>query len=368
MKIIDRYLLKHFIGPFLFCLLAFVLLYTVIDLFDKLNEMIENNVDLWVLLPYYLNSIPLILVQTTPIAVLVSIMFSLGTFNRHNEITAMRASGISLLRILTPLIAAGFIISVAVFIINDRVVPDTTMNVADIKEEKIDKAKIKKKLKKGEKILENIAFYGEGNKIIYARRYNVYRNKLEGLIIHDEDENQNVVAKTTSTQVEWANNKKWIGKNVMFFRLDSSGRIIGKPEFYEEKQLDIKETPADFKKRRHQTEFMSFAELKEYIERFSFEGGATVRNLKVELNQKAALPFVNLIVVLVASPFALIHTRRGGALVGVGMSVAIVFGYYAVMSVSLALGKAGFIHPILAAWLTNIIFAGLGTTLIFRHK
>ena len=147
----------------------------------------------------------------------------------------------------------------------------------------------------------------------------------------------------------------------MFFRLDSSGRIIGEPEFYEEKQLDIEETPAEFKKRRHQTEFMSFGELKEYIERLSFEGGATIRNLKVDLNQKAALPFVNLIVVLVA-------TRRGGALVGVGISVAIVFGYYAVMSVSLALGKAGFIHPILAAWLTNIIFAVLGTTLILRHK
>ena len=367
MKVIDKYLLKHFIGPFLFCLLAFVLLYAVIDLFDKLNEMIENNVDLWVLLPYYLNSIPLIFVQTTPIAVLVSIMFSLGIFNRHNEITAMRASGISLLRILTPLITAGFIISVVVFIVNDRVVPDSTMNVAEIKEEKIDKAKIKKKLKKGEKILDNIAFYGEGNKIIYARRYNVYRNKLEGLIIHDQDKNQNVVSKTTSTDVEWEN-KKWRGKNVMFFRLDSSGRIIGKPEFREEKFLDIKETPAEFRKRRHQTEFMSFQELNEYIERLSFEGGATIRNLKVDLNQKVALPFVNLIVVLIASPFALIHTRRGGVLVGIGISVALVFGYYAVMSVSLAVGKAGFIHPIAAAWLTNVLFGILGITLILRHK
>ena len=65
---------------------------------------------------------------------------------------------------------------------------------------KIEAAKSKKKLRKRrEKIRENIAFYGQGNKIIYARRYNVYRNKLEGLIVHDEDENQNVVAKTTST-------------------------------------------------------------------------------------------------------------------------------------------------------------------------
>ena len=343
------------------------MLYTVIDLFDKLNEMIENNVDLWVLFPYYLNSIPFIFVQTTPIAVLVSIMFSLGMFNKHNEITAMRASGISLLRILTPLIAAGFIISVIVFIVNDRVVPDTTANVAEIKEEKIEKVKMEKKLHRGEKIRENIAFYGEGNKIIYARRYNVYRNKLEDIIIHEQDKNQSVVSKTTASDVAWENNK-WHAKNVMFFHLDSSGRIIGKPEFYENKDLDIKETPVEFRKRRHQTEFMSFQELQEYIKRLSFEGGTTIRILKVDLNQKTALPFVNFIVVLVASPFALIHMRRGGLLVGIGISIAIVLGYYTVMSVSLALGKAGFIHPIIAAWFANIVFAGLGMILILRHR
>ena len=137
MKIIDKYLLKHFTGPFFFCLVLFVFLYAVIDLFDNLNEMVESGVELWVLLPYYLNSVPLIVVQTAPIAVLVSIMLSLGTFNRNNEIIAMRASGISLLRILAPLIAAGFLISAAIFIVSDRVVPDTTMNVSEIREEKI---------------------------------------------------------------------------------------------------------------------------------------------------------------------------------------------------------------------------------------
>lgn len=365
MKIIDKYLLKHFIIPFLFCLLTFVVLYVVIDLFDKLNEMIENNVELWIILPYYLNSIPLIVVQTTPIAILVSIMFSLGMFSRYNEITAMRASGISLFRILRPLIVAGFIISVIIFIINDKIVPYSTMNVAEITEEKIDKAKRKKRT--GTKILENIAFYGEDNRMIYVRRYDVYKNKLEGLIMHDQDENQHVSSKTTSTEVVWKNNK-WVGKNVMFFNLDSNARIIGEPEFSEEKHLYIKEKPSDFRKRRHQTEFMSFQELKGYIERLSFEGGMAIRNLKVDLNQKVALPFANLIVILIASPFALVHTRRGGVLLGIGISMALVFGYYAFMSVSLAFGKAGFIHPLISAWLTNIMFGGLGIFLILKHR
>ena len=372
MKIIDRYVLKHFIGPFLFCLMMFVLLYVVIDLFDKLNEMIENHVNLIILFPYYLNFMPLIFVQMAPIAVLIAIMYSLGTFNRHNEILAMQASGISLLRILTPLIVSGFLISVATFIVNDRVVPHTTVNASEIKEEKIEDAKIRKKRRKSERILENLAFYGEGNKIIYVRHYNVYRNKINEIIIHDQDEKQNIVSKTTAQEAEWEG-KRWRGSNVMFFHLDSAGRIVGDPEFYDEKYLDITENPVDFRKRRHQAdfmsyEFMSFAELKEYIERLSFESGPTIRNLKVALNQKIAFPFISIIVVLIASPFAMVHTRKGGVLVGIGISVALVLAYYAAMTISLALGKAGLVHPIVSAWLTNVIFATIGFILIIRHK
>ena len=373
MKIIDRYLLKHFISPFLFCLLIFVMLYVVIDLFDNLNEMIENKIDLRYLLPYYLNFIPLIIVQMVPIAVLISIMFSLGTFNKHNEILAMQASGISLLRILTPLIAAGFLISVAVFLINDRIVPFAIINASEIKEERIVKVKIKKK--RGgdfEKKLENIAFFGEGNKIIYARHYYVYKNKIKELIVHSQDEHQNVASKTTAREAEWKDNR-WYAKDVVFYNLDGSGRIAGEPEYYEEKKLDIKETPVDFRKRRHQSDFMSFEfmsyeELNNYIKRLSFESGPTIRNLKVALNQKIAFPFISLIVILIASPFALIHVRKGGLLLGITISIALVFGYYTVMTLSLAMGKAGFLYPAIAAWSANVLFALIGLTLIIRHK
>jgi len=370
MRIIDRYLLKHFIGPFLFCLLIFVMFYVVIDLFDNLNEMIENKMDLRFLIPYYLNFIPLIIVQMAPIAVLISIMFSLGNFNKHNEIVAMQASGISLLRILTPLIATGFLISVAMSIINDRVVPFTTMNASTIKEEKFES--VKRKNKKVEKIYENIAFYGEGNKIVFARKFNTYNDRILELIVHNQDADQNVAAKLTARAAQWKNGK-WVGKDVMFYNLDPTGRIIGDPQFFEEMVLDIKETPIDFKKIRHQLsfmsfEFMSYAELKEYIKRLSFEKGPTMRGLKVALNQKVAFPFVSLIVILIASPFALVHTRRGGVLFGVAISVGLVLGYYTVMTVSLAMGKAGFIHPTVCAWLANLLFAFIGFTLIIRHK
>ncbi len=373
MKILDKYLLRQFIVPLIFCLSCFILTYIVIDLFDNLNEMIENDVNLRVIFPYYLNFIPLIFVQMSPVAILISLMFSLGRFNKNNEILAMQASGISLFRILRPLLATGLLMSIAVFLVNDRVVPVTTMNSVVIKERFIETAKISKKKAKGKKkIIENIAFYGLGNRIIYARRYDVYNNIIYEFIMHAQDSRHNIVSKTTAAEVKWEN-KQWVGSQVTFYKLDATGHIEGEPVFYDSGVIDIEETPLDFKKRRHQAvfmnfEFMSFEELHDYIERLSFERGPTVRNLKVALNQKIAFPFINLIVILIASPFALIHTRRGGVLVGIGISIGLVLAYYALMVIGLALGKAGFITPPLSAWLSNIIFAGIGILLILRHR
>ena len=368
MRILHRYLLNHFIGPFLFCLLTFILIYMAIDLFNNLNEMVESRMDLWVLIPYYLNLVPFIFVQTAPIAVLVAIMYSLGIFNKNNEILAMRSSGISLFDILTPLIVAGLLISVAAFLINDRVVPVTSMTAAKIKDEKIEKAKETKKLKKKLEIeLENIAFHGKKNRIIYTRRYFVFDKRMLELIIFNQDKQQNVVSKITASEASWQNNK-WYGRTVVFFDLDKSGRIVGEPEFYEEAYIDIEETPADFRQRQNQTEFMSSVEIKKYIGYLSFVGGATVRNLKVDLHQKFALPFANLIVMLVASPFAFKTNRRSGVIMGICTSIAVVAGYYVIMSMSLAFGKAGFIPPFLSAWLANIVFAVTGLVLIFRDK
>lgn len=368
MKILHRYLLNHFMGPFIFCLLTFILIYISFDLVNNLNEMVESRLDLLVLIPYYLNLVPFMFVQTAPMAILVAIMYSLGIFNKNNELLAMRSSGISLLHILMPFIMAGLLISVAVFVVNDKVVPVSTMTSAKIKDEKIEKARLSKKIKKHVELeLENIAFHGKKNRIIYARRYFVYQQRIVELIIYNQDKEQDVTSKITAAEVQWENNR-WHGKNVVFFSLDKRGRIVGEPEFNEDAYIDVQETPIDFRQRQNQTEFMSYEELKKYIGYLSFVGGSTVRKLEVDLNQKLAFPFASLIVILVASPFAFRTSRKSGVIMGICMSVAMVACYYVIMSMSLAFGKAGFISPALSTWIPNIIFAAAGMALIIKSN
>lgn len=369
MRLFENHILRHFGRAFISCMLMLIFLFVVIDLFDNINQLIKYSINPSYLLAYYLNFIPYVATQGMPVAILISVVYVFVQFNRNNEITAMRASGISIWHILRPLIACGFMISIASFIISDRIVPDSMLRASDLKEMNFEKVKMEKQQKKHEKILYNVAFYGTHNRIFYAHEYSVYQNKISDLIIHEQDNNQEVVSKTTATEAVWKNNK-WVAKNAMYFKLSKEGKILEEPYFYEEEALNIDETPADFAKRRHQTEYMSFAELKQYIYYLSFGSSSAVLKLKVDLEHKLAFPFANVVVVFIAAPFALIGGRHKSALIGIAMVaiILLVLSYYAVMSIALAMGKAGIMHPIAAAWFANVVFALGGTIVIFRMK
>ena len=105
MKILDRYLLKNFLIPLSYCLFVFCLLYVVIDVFGHLDEILRNNVPFVVLVKYYLSLLPLVFVQTVPVATLLAVVYMIGTMNRSNELTALKASGINISSFLLPVFA-----------------------------------------------------------------------------------------------------------------------------------------------------------------------------------------------------------------------------------------------------------------------
>ena len=111
---------------------------------------------------------------------------------------------------------------------------------------------------------------------------------------------------------------------------------------------------------------MSFRELKDYIRRLE-AAGFQVRKYLVELYSKLSFPLVNLVMVLVAIPFSL-QSPRGGRLVGIGLAVAIMAGYLVVHYVALAFARADLLPPLIAAWVANIVFAGIGVSLMLRAR
>src|SRR3989338_10120425 len=118
MKIIDRYLLKGFLGAFIWCIFIFIIMSVIIDVFSFIEDIVKYKIPLISIVAFYVYYCPTIVIQATPMAVLLSVIYILSNLNKHNEITAMRSSGISLWRILAPLLIIGLLTSICIFIIN----------------------------------------------------------------------------------------------------------------------------------------------------------------------------------------------------------------------------------------------------------
>jgi LPS export ABC transporter permease LptG len=361
-KIIDRYMARGFLGSFIWCLFVFVIMAVIIDIFSFIDDIVKYKIPLQSVAAFYFYYVPTIFVQIIPMAALLATIYMLSGLNKNNEIIAMKSSGLSLWRILTPLLVLGFLVSAITFTINDRVIPVTSKVSQLIRREELEKHKAADEQAGS---IENVAVYGAGNRIIFARNYDTVEKKLTNIIIHEHDIGENLVLKTTAQSALWTGTE-WKFYKVIVYEVNNAGKLLGLPKFYDEKIIPLKEKPRDFASKEWKSDFMSYGELRNYIANFRGCGVKIARNLLVDLHYKLAFPFISLIIIMVAAPFALL-TMRGGVMVGIGMSIVIGLLYYAVIAISLALGKAGALPPFISAWSGNIIFTGIGIYLLNKR-
>jgi lipopolysaccharide export system permease protein len=355
-------MVRGFLSPFVWCTLVFVIMAVIIDIFSFIDDIVKFKIPLASIAAFYVYYTPTIFIQVTPMAVLLSTIYVLSNLNKHNEITAMKSSGVSLWRILKPILIIGFIISVFVFIVNDRVIPVSSKISNVIRRDELEKDKNKDR-KQG--VINSVAVYGSGNRIIFARNYDVGNKTLGDIIIHEHDKKSNLVSKMTAQSGVWTS-EGWKFNKVIMWRIDNSGRILGDPEFFSEKIIPLKEKPSDFASREWRSEYMTYRQLRGYIKNFRGAGTRIVRSLLVDLHYKISFALISLIIIAIGAPFALI-TTRGGVLIGIGMSIVIGLMYYAFIAVALALGKGGMLPPFVAAWIGNAVFAVIGVYLVNKR-
>ncbi len=362
MKIIDKYMVKGFLGPLIWCLFVFIIMAVIIDIFSFIEDIVKYRIPVTSIIAFYVYYIPTIFLQAMPMAILLSTIYVLSNLNKNNEIIAMKSSGISLWRILTPVLVIGLLASVFTYIVNDRIIPISSKVSNEIRRDELEKEKRKEKRLK---IVDNVAIYGAGNRIVFARSYDTEKKQLNDIIIHEHDSSENLVSKITAQSGVWVG-YGWKFFKVITYHIDNSGKILEEPLFYEEKMIPIREKPRDFANSEWRADFMSYKELKRYIHNFKGAGTKFIKSLLVDLHYKISFAFINIIIILIGAPFALI-TTRGGVLIGIGMSIVIGLLYYAVIAISLAFGKAGIMPPIVAAWIGNVIFAAIGIHMVNKR-
>ncbi len=371
MRILDRYILKSIFIIFAGTVFTFAFLFILIDMFGNLQDFIEKSVGLNVILRYYISFLPSIIVQTSTMACLISVLFTYSSLNAHNEIIAIRASGMNFWQITRPALIFAFFISALVFLVNEKFVPQSSMVNQEIRDSQIKVVPSQKG--KGKPVIHNLTFYGLKNRLFFVDTFDPNTNDLTGITIIGHDHNQNLVEKIVALK------GKWTGIAWKFYNCQITTYNAAVPNrapspsgmrISMEKLMDIKETPKDFLRQRMDIASMNLRQLHSYIKRFSGSGAIkTINNLRVDLHQKITLPLRNFIIVLIGLPFALMSVGKRKAMTFTSIAISLVIGflYYVSDAVGLALAKGEALFPWQGAWLTPILFTLMALFIILRN-
>ena len=364
MRLLDRYILKSIIQIFLSCIFVFLFLYIVIDLLSNLDEVLKHQATLMLLVRYYISYLPIMFVQVSPFACLLSTVYTFGKLNHNNEIIAMRSSGLSIYAIARNALIFGFLISMMVFWVSDRLVPSSLVENQKIKIQ-IDEGSIKGKPKKNETIT-NLALYGLRNRLFFISKFSPATKTMEGITILEQDENQNLTKKIIATRGVYQDGL-WRFFQSITYKFDHNGQVVDEPSYLEEEIMTIPETPENLASLRQKPEQMNIHQMQDYIWVLSKSGATTViRNLKVDLYQRFISPFTSIIIILLGIPFSLLMRKRATGMSSIGVSIIVGFLYYVLDAICLAIGKSGLLMPILSASLSHIIILSSSLYLIAK--
>ena len=362
MRILDRYILKSILNIFFLCLFTFFFLYIIIDLFSHLDVILQNKIDLDMVRIYYITFLPSIFIQVAPFACLLATLYTFAKLNHDNEIIAMRSSGLSIFQITKTAVIFGFIVSIFIFWINDKIAPSYRMQNAKIKEQM--ESNEKKPKVKDLRVMKNLTIYGAKNRLFYINKFDPAKKTMEGIIILEHDVKQNIIRKIVANKGEFKN-KLWTFYQCITYIFDEDGQMKTDPQFLEEEIMAFTETPEEFINQKQSTDFMSLNQIEDYIWRLSRSGATTViRNLRVDYYQRFTLPLTSLIIILIGIPFSFRMSKKASGMSSFGISLVVGFIYYVLTAVSIALGKAGILTPFLSVSLSHILMLLMSIYLI----
>ncbi len=355
MRILDNYILKAFIGPFLFGIFAFTSIFVGTGTLFRIAQYItEYGASLWSVTRAFILALPSIVVLTFPMAVLLASLLTFGRLSGTSEIIVMRASGLSFLRLAMPVYVAAFFISIGAVAFNEYVVPAANHAYQNIIRNEITKQAVPQ-------AQEHIVLKTmEGDNIsvlMYAKKFDSKTKELSGITAQ-------LFTNGNVTQMEYANTATWNGSywimhDGVVYDLSPDGNGVERNMHFKEQVLPIAKDPKQISQDQRNPEEMTIKELRQQIQAYKASYVSTTK-LEMEMYQRFTIPIASFVFALVGAPLGL-QKQRSSSSIGFGLSVVIIFVYYGVMTFTGALGKGGALPPLVAACIPDFlgIVAGL---------
>jgi lipopolysaccharide export system permease protein len=356
-RLLDRYILRNFIQPYAYCILGFLSIWLIFDISDNSSQIFDEHVPLLAAALFYAGQIPQVLVILLPVALLLALLFSLGRMSRANEIVSMLTAGVSVPRVIFPLLVVGLITTGVTLALNYSLAAHAELARKSFFD---DINRGKREIVVSGQVFRNRT----DDRTWFISRFRPGRNKFDGVQIVQQDANDNIVRNYLATEAFYEPaNKAWRLERAKVVNYDPKGNITDEKMIRSLTITGWSETPYRLGSANVRPEFLGISELRDYLRFNSDFPEALLAPFRTHLQYRWALPWTCFVVAIMAAPLGIGFSRRG-ILSSVAIAIALVFSMNFLTHLFLALGEGDRVSPFVAAWTPNLIFFVIGLYLL----
>jgi len=358
-KALDRFIFGELIGPFFFGLMAFTIIMVAGGLLFRIADLIiKNGVPLGIVVRLFLYYLPKMAATAIPMSCLLAALLGFNKLSTNSELVALKSSGISFTRIIKPVIIMAFFVSMGAFFINETLVPISERAAANVMAYEV--------FKQSPPVFRDKVFLkeesgGELKRVIYVNRIDVKDGKMSDVVVQEFE--KGLLSRLVSAKNgEWIDGSWWLEKGKVFeITKDSDVSLLFT---FDKQALQLDLNPEEAVRTARTPDEMTLNELFREIKMMK-QKGMDVSKILMILNLRFSVPWACLVLAIVGAAVGS-RPQRSSSGMGLGVSVIIVFVYYVILSFTQSLGDAGYLHPVFAAWIANIVFLIIGGGLTLR--
>lgn len=347
LKIIDRYIIRKFLGTFFFSLVMIIVIAVVFDFAEKIDDFMERNAPVKaIIFDYYLNFIPYFATLFAPFFVFISVIFFTSRMAVNTEIIAILNGGMSFKRMMWPYFFASLVIAIFIFVLTNFVIPHANLVRIDFE----DKYYRITRNRKGQIVNFHRQVYK--NVFLYMERYNPEIQTGINFSLEKFDDNGRLESKLSALRVTWDSANVWSAWTYFIRDINDSAEVISKGI-----RLDTALTirPEDFTRDPQFVGTMKYNELNEYIDLLRLQGSDELKLFMIEKQRRFANPFSVFILTLIGVSLSS-RKVRGGIGMQIGIGLALTFSYILFMQFASQFSLKGNLDPMIALWIPNILY------------
>lgn len=359
MPILFRYLSRQYLRLVGLILGALVLIYLVSEVFSKFGKFSEHQPTATAMVAYFALRLPRAAYEVLPLAALTASVLVTTMLSRQHEITAMRACGVGLARIVTPIALGALALGAGAFAANWSLIPSATVKAQLVKDVRIEGHPHPSMVQR-----DRLWMRLERRTFLNVRMADPTNRTLLGVRLYELGDAFNLVREIDAPRLKFDHNA-WTALDGLerVFEADGSIRV----ERFAERRLDLSNLPKDFSQLEVKEEHLAYPQLRSYVATLE-RSGIDPGRYAVDVASRLSIPFVTVVMAILGIPFGLVDTRRGGWGLAVGTSLLLGLSFWMVYSLTISLGRGGLLSPYVAAWAANLLFLTVGAALLLQKR